>query len=61
MRKTGVVLKVDNDPVLTLPDYRNSSIPANMRDQRPQEALSIGTVQSSFRITKVTLGHLRAR
>jgi hypothetical protein len=61
VRKAGAVLKVDEEAIVTLSDYRQSSIPTTMRDQRPQGCVSIATVQSSFRITKVTYCPIRSR
>jgi hypothetical protein len=57
VRKAGATLFVDDAPIVTLSDYRGSSIPApSMTEGRPEmRCLSIATVSSSYRITRVFL------
>jgi serine/threonine-protein kinase len=62
VRRTGAVMRVDEEPIVTLTDYSRSSIPQTMTEGRqPPGAVSIATVRSSYRITKVTYMPLRTR
>jgi hypothetical protein len=61
VRKSEAVLKVDEETIITLPNYAQSSIPATMTAQRQQGCVSIATVRSSFRITKVLLCPIKTK
>jgi eukaryotic-like serine/threonine-protein kinase len=61
VREKEAVLRVDEEAILTLSNYAMSSIPATMTQGRQQGCLSIGTVRSSYRITKITLMPIKSR
>ncbi len=63
VRRGGAALRVDASatPILDVSNYAQYSIPANMAEGRAPGCLSIGTVASSYKITKVILSPLRPR